>query len=172
MVKEELVLKIREEYQGYAASSIESVDAVNKYMDEVFEYFEKLEKEFKSDIKYNKKCIKESNRLGAIRKMFGYKAVDFYEKDINIIEQEMVLVDRFEDCYERLSNDIFDKNFKEVYKLARFAKYKFHCNFEHLEEARRNNELLYDGLYFNSFKIKDDSEEFIEFFDEEIDNVM
>lgn len=159
---------MKDEYLEYKTDSVDSLDKVFEYIDVEYYYFNKLEEELKKDILYNEKCISKIEKHPIICKISGYKDINFYKKDNLLLEKELILLDRFDDCYDRLGNDLKEHNYKVVYKLAKFSKYKFLSNYEHLEELRRNNELLYEGFYTEKYKIKDDSQEFIEFFDEEI----
>lgn len=159
---------MRDEYLEYKTDSVDSLDKVFEYIDSEYKYLNKLEEDLKKNIFFNEKCISKIKKHPIIYKIFGYKDITFYKKDNLLLEKELVLLDKFDDCYERLGNDLKEHNYKVVYKLAKFSKYKFLSNYEHLEELRRNNELLYEGFYTEKYKIKDDSLEFIEFFDEEI----
>lgn len=163
---------MKNEYLEYKTDSVDSYDLVFKYIDSEFKELDNLEEELKDDILYNKNCIDKINKHPIMCKLFRYKNIEFYKKDILLLDREIDLIDRFDDSFERLSNNLQEHNYKVIYKLAKFSKYKLQSNIEHIEELRRNNELLYDGFYNDSYKIKDDSLEFLEFFDEEINNIM
>ena len=106
--------RIREEYHKYKSGEVEDCNAVNQYVSNGYSYFIELIKDIERHIKYNNKRIKEGRRLGVINNMFGYKNNSFYDKDNEILRLELLVVDRYRDCYEVLLNDI-NNNYKCIY---------------------------------------------------------
>lgn len=163
-MKKNNVQRIEEEFLKFESSLVDEFDAVDEYISEVYDYFTGLINEDEKHIKYNKKHLKKGKRLGVINDMFGYQDTKYYNKEIEMLKLEILVIDRFRDCYERMLDYLDENNYNKIYKLAKFARYKFDSIYKEFKSVRDENKL-------KDIDINDVSEEFIEFFEKAIEEI-
>ena len=114
-MKKNNVQRIEEEFLKFESSLVDEFDAADEYISEEYDYFTGLINEDEKHIKYNKKHLKKGKRLGVINDMFGYQDTKYYNKEIEMLKLEILVIDRFRDCYERMLDYLDENNYNKIF---------------------------------------------------------
>lgn len=169
---EKQVEKIKTEYCLYEPEEPESIDSVYdviiRGIDEVV-YYKNI---FEDERKKNKIRQTISRRLGPIARRVGFLRPEIYETDDRFIDvQERILASYYEQITGAI-RDIDEDNYRDINKLALFARKKYLANNASVEEQRKISELSAAGIPLDRTLADEDSAAMNVFFNETLDSIV
>lgn len=171
MVKEQIVERIKLEYQlsevGEVSSFDEALKIISTYRNEVSNNLESLQ----DVISRNKRLAFFSNILGGFRSEFGYLEPEVYTKDNDLIGLESSMLWEYRRCFDRINYFTNEDNYREMCHLANFTYSSYRKNYTSMERSRSIN--LKDGNKLVSVVLKAplDKDSFYAFFETTMEDI-